>query len=39
MLLIIVVNIVVISLGLGALDLIDDKYTKVKSDFCRFECK
>jgi hypothetical protein len=39
MLLIIVINIVVISLGLVALDLTDDKYTKVKNDFCRSECK
>lgn len=39
MLLIIVINIVVISLGFVASDLLDDKYTKAINDFCKLECK
>lgn len=40
MLLIIVINIVVISLGFLASDmLLDDKYTKAINDFCKLECK
>ena len=39
MLFIIIINIIVLSLGFGILDLLDDKYTKALNDFCILECK
>lgn len=39
MLLIIVINIMLISLGFVILDLLDNKYTKALNDFCKLECK
>lgn len=39
MLLIIVINIIVITLGFLVSDILDDKYTKALNDFCKLECK
>ena len=40
MLLIVVINIVVISIGFVALDLLsNDKYAKALNDFCKLECR
>ena len=39
MLLIIIINIMVISLGFLVTDILDDKYTKTLNGFCKLECK
>ena len=39
MLLIIVINIIVITLGFLVSDILDDKYTKALNGFCKLECK
>lgn len=39
MLLIITINIIVISLGFVASDLLDNNYTNTINDYCKLECK